>query len=237
MSSQARVQLHENFSARVETIGDEKEPILIIDNFLAYAETLVDFVAHHSQFSVADTFYPGIRSPAPDRYLSAFRYLLGDLIFRTFDLQEHNVTGAKADFSMVLTPPEQLNPLQRIPHYDSNKRSELAAVHYLCAGDHGGTAFYRHRTTGYEYVDHQRATEYKRAVDEDVKQHGMPAASYMNGSTELFEQIASFDAMFNRILIYRCTSLHSGNIAADFSFDPNPRTGRLSLNTFIFCRD
>lgn len=108
---------------------------------------------------------------------------------------------------------------------------------YLCAGDHGGTAFYRHRTTGYEYVDHQRAAEYKCAVDKDVRQQGMPAASYMDGSTEIFEKIASFNAMFNRILIYRCTSLHSGNIAADFSFDPNPRTGRLSLNTFIFCRD
>jgi hypothetical protein len=27
--------------------------------------------------------------------------------------------------------------------------------------------------------------------------------------------------------------LHSGNIAPDFLFDTNPRTGRLTINTFI----
>ena len=56
---------------------------------------------------------------------------------------------------------------------------------------------------------------------------------YINGDTELFEQIASVPAVFNRILIYRRNSLHSGCIDRDFVPDPNPLTGRLSINCFM----
>ena len=47
-------------------------------------------------------------------------------------------------------------------------------------------------------------------------------------------QIANVDAMFNRMIIYPSNILHSGNIAADFNFDQNPATGRLTLNSFIY---
>lgn len=236
MKKPAGVALDKNFSVRVDYCGAEAEPVLVIDNFLAHAQTLVDYAARFSRFSAADAFYPGVRSPAPDAYIAAIRVHLGEIIYQTFGLLENNIVGVETDFSMVLTPPAKLKPLQRIPHYDSNKRSELAAVHFLCSSEHGGTGFYRHRTTGYEYVDQLRVEKYKQSVEQDVKQQGPLPARYMNGDTALFERIASYDAVFNRMLIYRCTSLHSGNIAEDFSFDPDPRTGRLSLNTFIFCR-
>jgi len=38
---------------------------------------------------------------------------------------------------------------------------------------------------------------------------------------------------FNRMLVYRRNSLHSGNIGKDFVPDANPLTGRLSINCFI----
>jgi hypothetical protein len=56
---------------------------------------------------------------------------------------------------------------------------------------------------------------------------------YINGSNELFEQIYSVPAMFNRFIMYRCTSLHSANISKDFQFTANPKFGRLTLNTFL----
>ena len=43
----------------------------------------------------------------------------------------------------------------------------------------------------------------------------------------------SEEGVFNRMLVYRRNSLHSGSIAADFVPDPNPRTGRLSINGFL----
>ena len=61
----------------------------------------------------------------------------------------------------------------------------------------------------------------------------MPGPGYINGDTALFEQIAKQDGLFNRMLVYRRNSLHSGCIAPDFVPDPNPLTGRLSINSFI----
>ena len=58
-----------------------------------------------------------------------------------------------ATISLVTTPPEKLTYLQRIPHIDSVASKELAFIHYLFKADLGGTAFYRHRKTGFEYVD------------------------------------------------------------------------------------
>ena len=237
MYQQSTAQRHEHFCYRVDRVGQEGEPVLVIDSLLANAESLVDYVARFGQFRLTGPGYPGVRSPAPDKYLSAFRQLLGDLIYRTFNLNEALITGAQADFSMVTTPPEHLRLPHRIPHYDSNKRPELAAVHFLCAGKQGGTAFYRHRRTGYEFVDDKRLAHYRETLESEVKQQGELPARYMNGSNNLFEQIAAYDAVFNRILIYPCTSLHSGNIPEDFAFNPDPRSGRLSINTFIFCRD
>jgi hypothetical protein len=46
-------------------------------------------------------------------------------------------------------------------------------------------------------------------------------------------QIAQQEGMFNRMLIYRRNSLHSGCIARDFVPDGNPLSGRLSINAFI----
>lgn len=55
----------------------------------------------------------------------------------------------------------------------------------------------------------------------------------MNGSNNHYEKIASFDPAFNRLIMNRGNCLHSGKTAPDFSFDPNPRIGRLTLTTFI----
>ncbi|HEY5806996.1 MAG TPA: DUF6445 family protein, partial [Povalibacter sp.] len=51
--------------------------------------------------------------------------------------------------------------------------------------------------------------------------------------TPLFERIARYEAVFNRALIYRGSLLHSVNVPNDFVPDTNPRTGRLTLNTFL----
>jgi hypothetical protein len=56
---------------------------------------------------------------------------------------------------------------------------------------------------------------------------------YINGDTALFEQIARAEGVFNRMLVYRRNSLHSGSIDGAFMPDANPRTGRLSINSFI----
>ena len=106
-------------------------------------------------------------------------------------------------------------------------------IHYLFRADHGGTAFYRHRATGYEYVDFGRQPNYLSHVEREKAGPNAATAGYINGDTPLYERIGSQDGVFNRLLMYRRTSLHSGCIAPGFIPDSNPRTGRLSINGFI----
>ena len=96
-----------------------------------------------------------------------------------------------------------------------------------------GTALYRHKPTGFEYVDEQRYTPYMESIEQRYPSESHYPEGYINGSTDCFEEVASFDAVFNRLLMYRGTSLHSGKIGKDYNFDPSPATGRLTLTSFF----
>lgn len=226
------MQLHPDFSYKVDLVGNEQQPVLVIDNFLSDPLIAVEFCVNHGQFNSADAFYPGVRSPAPEVYLQTIYHNLKDIIYTTFSINDSMVRKVFSDYSIVITPPKKLSLMQCLPHYDSLIATELAAVHYLCGREQGGTSFYRHRSTGFEYIDEARTDLYSRELICELEGAVYPQA-YMNGSNHLFEQIASYEAVFNRMIIYRCTGLHSGNIAPDFLFDANPRKGRLTINTFI----
>jgi hypothetical protein len=135
-------------------------------------------------------------------------------------------------YSLITTPARELTPPQRIPHVDSFAQSGLATIHYLFKGKLGGTAFYRHRRTGFESIDETRRAAYAQALDEEHAGSAAPGPGYINGNTDLFEQIAKEEGVFNRMLVYRRNSLHSGCIEASVP-DLNPATGRLSINSFI----
>jgi hypothetical protein len=230
-----KTYLHKNFRYKVDYVGNEQTPVLIIDDFLVEVDSLIK-LAQSKNFNNSDTFYPGLRASAPELYLEVMDFYLHDLVADIFGLRGDKITGVKADFSIVTTPPDQLKVFQTIPHFDSTNRSELAAVHYLSPGSKAGTSIYRHRATGFESVDAARMTSYKKILEEEIQTvHGKK--KYINGSNDFFEQIASYEGISNRLIMYPCTSLHSGNIPSDFVFDSNPLSGRLTLNTFIFCRE
>ena len=234
MSHPSIPPLHPEFTYRVDLVGNERQPVLVVDNFIANAESLVDYCCQTAQLNEERGFYPGMRGAGPGLYMDALSKHLGALIYKTFQLTPQPLRKMRSVYSMVTTAPDQLSPLQCAPHCDSANMGDLASVHYLCQPHHGGTSLYRHRETGFEYVDAGRKAQYRESV---TAQEPDFSRSYMNGSNAFFEQIASYEARFNRLVIYRSTSLHSGNIAPDFNFDPSPRTGRLTLNTFIYMPD
>lgn len=78
-----------------------------------------------------------------------------------------------------------------------------------------------------------RESAYAADLQAEFGGTGGPAMAYINGDTEHFERIESQPPAFNRMLVYKRNSLHSGSIAPDFVPDPNPATGRLSINSFI----
>ena len=136
---------------------------------------------------------------------------------------------------MVTTPPEQLKLLQRIPHFDTTEKHALAAVHYLFQGDQGGTAFYRHRKTGFETIDESRTLAYYRSLESENNGPDLPKVSdgYIQGDTPLFEQIANPPGVFNRLVIYRRHALHSGVIPPNANLSADPTQGRLTISSFI----
>jgi hypothetical protein len=232
-----KLRLHPGFAASIARIGEEKIAVAVIDNFLSSPEVLIEYAAAHSVFDgVSDAFYPGVRAPIPPIYCFALRAFLGDLMAETFDLRGQPVVGELAHFSLVTAPPAHLNVWQRMPHIDNTNPKQLAVLHYLCGAAHGGTSFYRHRRTRFEFVDQPRSLLYKKSIAEELAALGPPSCDYICGDSPMFERTASFAAAFNRVLIYRSMNLHSADIAAGFDFNPNPRFGRLTANAFFYYR-
>lgn len=224
-----------NIRVSEHILGEEKAALLVIDDFVADAEQLVEFAAHQN-FAPAGQAFPGIRAPAPQAYMKLLLTSLQGIIFKYFNIKGSQLGLSMCHYSMVTTPPEKLSLVQRVPHIDATDTNGLASVHYLFKKELGGTAFYRHRSTGFEYIDDSRAKEYFAALERESADERFPGCRYINGDTPFFQQIAAQEGVFNRMLVYRRNSLHSGSIDEHFIPDSDPRTGRLSINSFIDVR-
>ncbi len=225
-------ELHQDFRLQKLKLGHEQAPLVVIDQFVANPDELVN-IAADKMFGDVVSYYPGVRAKVPLTYQRFVIEQLRAVFAEYFGLDAGTVRFTACHFSLVTTPPDKLTYLQRIPHIDSVSRTELAFIHYLFKSDLGGTAFYRHRKTGFESVDQARKPEYWRHIEEEQNGPDSPPAEYINGDTPLYEQTDHQEGRFNRMLIYRRCSLHSGAIARHFAADPNPRTGRLSVNGFL----
>lgn len=228
------IDLHPDIAIQKLKIGAEQSPLLVIDNFVAEPERLIRKAGSKSFVPHPQHSFPGVRADAPLGYQHLITTLLRDLLFEYFQLRGRDLRFSLCHYSLVTTPPQRLTLVQRIPHYDSVDGNSLASVHYLFrSGRYGGTAFYRHRKTGFEYITEERKDAYFSSLESENGTPNMPEFAYINGDTPLYEQIARQDGVFNRIVIYPRNLLHSACIDSDFVPDANPLTGRLSINSFI----
>lgn len=219
--------------ARLSRLGREGEPLLRVDRLMRDAGALVDYAANENRFAPAygpDGGYPGLRAPAPLDYVEAVVRALDPVLRDAFGLRAVRLGRAECNFSLITLDPRELAPSQRVPHVDTTDPLQFALLHYLCGPEHGGTAFYRHRATGYEAITPDRLPRYEaaRTTDRD------PASGYIAGDTDAFEQVAGVDAAFDRLVVYRSRQLHSGLVAGAGS--PDPRKGRLTANIFLSYR-
>jgi hypothetical protein len=219
-------------SHRVDYIGNARSPVLIIDNAWSTPEQLIELAAAKHDYSLRSFYYPGVRSSAPPDYAYAITAQLEPLMAEIFGLSE-KIKITDSNFSLVATPASKLVPFQRVPHFDSVDQNRLAMLHYLCGPAHGGTSFYRHRSTGIEEVTETNRDLFTKTVNAEVKSLGMPPAQFIEDDTPLFERVVRYECTFNRILIYRGRFLHSVNAPVTETPDTNPRTGRLTVNTFL----
>ena len=221
------------FDLALSRVGLEREPVLSVERVLAQPETLVEYAARETSFAPAwgpSGGYPGVRAPAPLNYVEKLVRALDPLVRRAFDLANVKLARAECNFSIVTLPPAELKPLQRIPHVDTTDPLQFAILHYLCGPEKGGTAFYRHRATGFEALTPERTQLFEQTRDRELSELG---DGYIASDSEHYEQTAAFDARFDRVLIYRSRVLHSGQIPPSATFSDDPRHGRLTANIFL----
>lgn len=211
-------------------IGREQQPVAIVDGFHPDPDALRAFAAT-ATFGPAHRHYPGIRADLPGDYFAAVRPALTLVLREVFGAERIDLLDAS--FSIVTAAPETLALEQRLPHVDAIVPGRIALVHYLSPTETDGTAFFRHRATGFETIDEARSAGYLAALDGELKAGATPPAAYMSGSTDLFEEVWRADARFNRAVIYRSALLHSGAISPGARLDADPATGRLTVTAFL----
>lgn len=222
-----------NYSVHRYEIGRERQPVLIVDDYLADPDSMVRYACDEVRFAPPSSAYPGLIAPAPPPYVESLGYGLSDMISETFGVLIETADVLESFFGLVTTPPERLEPIQRLPHVDSHDAGQLAMLHYLCSRTHGGTAFYRHRPTGYESLDQTRSDAFAHQWLHAVSVASEKNSEYLTQSDALFEQTASFESRYNRLVLYRSHLFHSGRILPECTLSDNPRSGRLTVNTFV----
>lgn len=220
---------------RVEKVGQAGAPVVVIDNFLLDADRMVDYAAAEARFGKAGALYPGIQAPIPAPYPLFAHFFTRSIIPQAFALGSLDVVDCRSNFSMITVPPGEVGIRQRIPHMDLLDPNHIVLLHYLYDDPNGGTAFYRHRETGFEVMNKDQRVIYETMLKDEIERH--PQTDYIHGDTPIFEQIAAFGAAFNRAIIYRSTSLHAAMVRPGFVYSSNPRTGRLTANTTFFYGD
>jgi Family of unknown function (DUF6445) len=221
---------------KIETIsiGQDLGQIVIIDEFTGDPSALVDDAAMLS-FDLEGEYYPGIRANVHPALAAKFVRQVEPILEQIFHIAlppDH----VDCWYSLVTTPPERLAPIQRLPHFDSTDPGRIALLHYLSPHGCGGTAFFRHRSTGLCAVFDDRLASYEAALRADIAANGMPGAAYISGDTPIFEEIFRVEGRYNRAVLYRGNMLHCGHIPENLNLSADPRLGRLTINSFIHGR-
>lgn len=221
--------VHPNIQVKAERIGKEGGVVVTIDNFLLDADQMVEYAAKGAYFTPAGALYPGVQSPLPAPYPLYAHFFTQALIPEAFSLGSLDVIDCRATFSMMTVPPEKVGIRQRIPHMDMPDPNHIVLLHYLFDDPDGGTAFYRHRKTGFESMNPEQRKVYEEVLKDEIEAH--PQDEYICGTTPIFEQIARYPAVFNRAILYRSHTLHAAAVPPGYALSRDPRQGRLTANT------
>jgi Family of unknown function (DUF6445) len=219
--------------ARTEYLGNEAQPLVVFDQFLADPGAVLD-IAARAPFAPIGPHYPGVRSPVPAAALATMIAALQVRLVADFGLSSPPHFH-ECYLSLVTLGAADLQPIQRLPHFDGVERDSLALLLYLDRAETGGTAFYRHRSTGFESVDAGRLDRFTLALAQDAALHGVPQEDYIRSDTPIYERTAAIAGRFNRAVVYRGNTLHCADLPAGFNPSSDPQSGRLTLNLFLRC--
>lgn len=226
-----KASVNPNAAIHLERIGQGGHPLLVIDDFLLEPQQLRQLAASSQAFAADNRdFYPGLRTPLPADYVAAWPLALTVLLRQALAQPDLSLQCLFHAFSLTTTPPQQLKPIQCIPHFDDENCHTLAMVLYLFESDLGGTGFYRHNKTGLEAITPANVSQYMKTLMAQASTEGLPAAAYSNGDSALYSRYHSVAGKYNRCVLYPSNILHSGDIKPELGLSADPLTGRLTAN-------
>ena len=230
-------KINSNIQLHSFTVGNEQQKIIVVDDFLQEPAAMIDFAVAKNQFEQYKghcNFYPGIRVPAPAEYSTALTPIIHSILLKEYEGidADWEINKVECSLSLITVKPEELRTVQSTPHFDSANSYQFAILVYLCDESHGGTAFYRHNATHCETVTHDNRKSFEDIYFKELKE-SPTKKGYFTESDERFTKIGLVNAKFNRMVIYRSCLLHSPYINPNQSVDSNPRTGRLTINSFF----
>lgn len=230
------VALNPDCRKDIRIVGEEKTPVVVLDDAMVSVDELRDYACHEADFGPDKHFaYPGIRAELPDAYVKALAPQLAGLLAHLYEVPRgvrHQVIHSV--YSLITTKPEDLEVPQRIPHTDTRLPYYFATVHYLNPGAHSGTGFFRHRPTGFERISEARYPNLLKTGMHHMQTKAMPAQKYIDTSDDHFELIAEVEHRPNRLIAYPGNLLHSGLIRPEVDITPDPSAGRLTANLFFY---
>lgn len=233
-TNEVSIRLNPDASPHVFLAGEEKTPVVIIDDFAEDTGDVIRYAVTSASFDPErDSFYPGVRAQPPSAYVQEVRRTIVPLLGKIYSVPRDLEPELSASYSLVATPPEELDVMQRIPHFDSNRKYHFAVTHYLNPGEFGGTGLFRHKPTGFEKITTGKLPQYASASDAFLRTNGDPPAQYIRESSDHFEFYLGIDYRPNRLIAYPGCLLHSGLIDPARDISADPATGRLTGNFFI----
>ena len=212
-------------------VGNEGNVVFIADDVLVNPEVLLES-AVHSPFGAppSNSRYPGKVAPLPDAYIKLLQTELRHPMVHLYGMNTLFNTPVYGFFGLATVPAAEFAPVQTAPHTDAVRLNSFACVHYLSHGAFGGTAFYRHKATGFELISPIRSDKYARMRREELAQVEGQGAQAIESQ---YEEIDYVEPKFNRLVFYRAGQLHRSKLDSNAVLTDDPRTGRLTANLFF----
>jgi hypothetical protein len=227
--------INPSIKADIIQIGEEKTPIIIIDDLAVDNKDVINYACTASKFTNdLATFYPGIRSPLPQPYVITILQAVYRGICQVYRVPiALKLIPLNQSYSLLTKAQSQLHLLQCMPHFDTSKAYHFAVLHYLNSGSHGNTGFFRHIPTGYERISESRSEHYVNSAKAFIAENGDPMQKYVTCSDKHYELYHEVEYKPNRLIIYPGNLLHSTIVDIDTDIDSDPKSGRLTANMFI----
>jgi hypothetical protein len=211
--------------------SEDNHHLVAIDAFMACPETARQ-AATLQKFAKITPQYPGVRAPLDSAVCEAWLAQLSPFLSHHFG-PPGSRWAMQAWCSLVTSAPHELLPIQCFPHVDGTDAAQVAMMLYLHDSPHGGTAFFRHRSSGLSALTDETFPAYRAALESDVAHSGLPAPAYPTDGAPHFERLYASTGAFNSAVFYRGNILHSGVIDNAAALPADPRTGRLTINAFF----